>query len=248
MASTPPNVSPLGGLGIAAVYATTMVMGCLVGWLGTLPNESYFSSKHNVFNVWFVKSGWFWTTIVFAFWAWFARNIRRFFNAMLRWALATGYWWLITQWMAGPSLTDRVYRWSGGGCYPADSQGNALLRMHDTSLGCRQLGGRWHGGHDLSGHILLLVHASLFLLSELDGLREAAAASAAIYPQLARRLTTCVRTLLLLWWWMLLMSSVYPFHPLSEKITGLFMGLLYWVVAYKYILPRFKTPGLPGAI
>ncbi|KAI8055332.1 Fat storage-inducing transmembrane protein [Syncephalis plumigaleata] len=201
------------------------------------------------------------------------QNIQRFTAALTRWMLATAYWWIITQWMVGPSLSDRVYRWSGGRCYPIDEHGQPVLSglvdnendmgqstsdphqhlfnvldVQPTAIACRQAGGRWHGGHDISGHIMLLIHASLFLQSELSGLRRAAVYSTAVHPRMARRATRLVRYLLVLWWWMLLMSSVYAFHPLSEKVTGLIMGLLYWVVMYVYILPRTSFPGMPGQV
>ncbi|KAI9598116.1 Fat storage-inducing transmembrane protein [Syncephalis fuscata] len=200
-----------------------------------------------------------------------AENVQRFSAAVLRWLLSTVYWWLITQWMVGPSLSDRVYRWSGGQCYPVDMNGQLVLSndatanqlvendgeisqpfdlmdLYTTSVTCRQAGGRWHGGHDISGHIMLLIHASLFLHSELSGLRAAAIHSTAIHPRMARRATRGIRYLLALWWWMLLMSSVYAFHPLSEKISGLIMGVLYWTVMYVYILPRISLPGMPGQV
>jgi hypothetical protein len=300
---------------IPAVYVITVALGTLTEWIGAIPNSSYFSSKHNLLNVWFVKMGWFWTTGLFLVWAWIVllkrrprsdeivlqlvneedikneenksnqlrkayqeeakRNRKRFKLALLRWLMATLYWLLINQWMFGPSLTDRVYLWSGGGCYPKHPNGQPFteqwihtnmeedplhpelginwsiytrIRSYLTSTDCRRAGGHWYGGHDISGHIMLLVHASLFLHLELSGIRQAAKYSTAIYPKLARYATTGIRFLITLWWWMLLMSSTYPFHPFFEKVTGLLIAILYWIVIYGWFLPKYKPNWMPGFI
>jgi len=106
---------------------------------------SYFAQKRNVFNVYFVKRGWFWCSLaLLMFVALVARGraaphpdvrrrreadmdhterrherdqrIRRRWQALLRWTFATGAWVLVTQWCFGPALIDRGFAWTGGIC------------------------------------------------------------------------------------------------------------------------------------
>lgn len=40
-------------------------------------------------------------------------------------------------------------------------------RQFVTSMACKAVGGKWKGGHDISGHVFLLVLGSMFLLEEI---------------------------------------------------------------------------------
>ncbi|KAI0480491.1 inositol phospholipid synthesis and fat-storage-inducing TM-domain-containing protein [Xylariaceae sp. FL0804] len=151
---------------------------------------SYFARKNNLFNVLFVKRGWAWVTVAFAAFALSHPALRRrargalmnnnnnnnvlaLARAWARWALVTGWWILVTQWCFGPPIIDRGFRYTGGRCavavealsaeegLTADTVGDAL-----TAAACRASGGRWSGGHDISGHVFLLVLGSAFLLQE----------------------------------------------------------------------------------
>ena len=136
---------------------------------------SYFARKDNLFNVLFVKRGWAWITIAFAAFvvthpALAASNARKV-RAGLRWAAITGWWFLVTQWCFGPALIDRGFRLTGGQCAIAESnviQGDKQVGARDfvTAVACKAAGGRWSGGHDISGHVFLLVLGSWFLLQE----------------------------------------------------------------------------------
>ncbi|KAI1086828.1 inositol phospholipid synthesis and fat-storage-inducing TM-domain-containing protein [Rostrohypoxylon terebratum] len=142
---------------------------------------SYFARKDNVLNVVFVKRGWAWITVAFAFWVgshasfggaggdggeagWMRRA-----RAVVRWALVTGWWVLVTQWCFGPPIIDRGFRFTGGKCdvaAEAISEGVADTAELFTAVACKAAGGRWSGGHDISGHVFLLVLGSCFLVQE----------------------------------------------------------------------------------
>ena len=157
---------------------------------------SYFARKSNVLNVLFVKRGWFWVTVTFfAFVAThphftavqkapsktlFGRRA----SAVIRWSLVTGWWILVTQWFFGPALIDRSFRLTGGGCEAlqaladeieaeAVQQGRAgsksaqFLNAASTSAACKHAGGKWSGGHDISGHVFLLTLGTTFLAQEI---------------------------------------------------------------------------------
>lgn len=135
-------------------------------------SPSYFARKGNVFNVFFVKRGWAWVTAAFlAFLLTHpaAAGPRARARGLARWVLVTGWWVLVTQWCFGPAIIDRSFRFTGGRCEVAGArieEGEAGGKDFVTGLACKAAGGRWSGGHDISGHVFLLVLGSYFLLQE----------------------------------------------------------------------------------
>ncbi|KAL2123513.1 hypothetical protein VTJ04DRAFT_3968 [Mycothermus thermophilus] len=149
---------------------------------------SYFARKDNLLNVLFVKRGWAWISGVFGLWVWTSpalaattKNTRgeeggnaaglRRARAVVRWAMVTGWWILVTQWCFGPPIVDRSFRWTGGKCEAAERElgmGDVEVGMKEvfTAAACRAAGGKWRGGHDISGHVFLLVLGSVFLVQE----------------------------------------------------------------------------------
>lgn len=133
---------------------------------------SYFARKSNVFNVYFVKVGWAWqTAAILAFAALHPAlpSIKAKAQAGIRWALVTGVWVLVTQWCFGPALIDRGFRWTGGMCDLAEfglATGTAGSAEVLTAVACKASGGKWKGGHDISGHVFLLVLGSGMLMNE----------------------------------------------------------------------------------
>ncbi|KAF2757816.1 hypothetical protein EJ05DRAFT_492910 [Pseudovirgaria hyperparasitica] len=196
---------------LIAIYPTTLFLGSLFSTLSSTtrsapyssalqshPPESapsYFAQKKNIFNVYFVKIGWFWTTLALLVFVvtnptlgpplWPSLTRRRA-QSVLRWALATCVWMFTTQWFFGPPLIDRGFRITGGICEmlidsdaaetkPLLREGKEIL----TSAACRFAGGRWNGGYDISGHVFLLILGSALLwleilpaMSKAEGLRD----------------------------------------------------------------------------
>lgn len=101
-------------------------------------------------------------------------------QALLRYALITLSWILTTQWFFGPALIDRSFTSTGGRCIPRSSSftpntsplssepplGDIDLSTIATNLSCKAAGGKWLGGHDISGHFFMLVLSSAFLFLE----------------------------------------------------------------------------------
>ncbi|KAI9862729.1 MAG: hypothetical protein M1813_004225 [Trichoglossum hirsutum] len=138
---------------------------------------SYFAQKHNLFNLLFVKIGWFWTSLAFLVFIFSHPSVGppgaaaltpRRVRALFRWLLVTSWWIAVTQWFFGPPLMDRAFTLTGGQCElvatrpDSMSEGRRLL----TSAACKVVGGKWQGGYDLSGHVFLLVLAGLLLWLE----------------------------------------------------------------------------------
>lgn len=136
---------------------------------------SYFARKNNLFNVLFVKRGWAWVTVAFFVFALThprLGNGARKLQAVARWAAVTAWWVLVTQWCFGPALIDRGFRFTGGKCEVAETavfegglEGSSKSDVF-TAVACKASGGKWSGGHDISGHVFLLVLGSWFLLQE----------------------------------------------------------------------------------
>ncbi|KAF2860756.1 hypothetical protein K470DRAFT_257542 [Piedraia hortae CBS 480.64] len=245
---------------------------------------SYFAKKSNIFNVYFVKVGWFWTTLAFVLLLALNSRMgpslspvitRRRRQALLRYTCITLVWTFVTQWCFGPPIVDRSFRWTGGRCFDALEEGDdaggvkglvkeGKFETAFTHAACKALGGQWRGGHDISGHVFMLILGSAMLWMELlplvlkaDGLREARRVRK---QGLVRSATTDLHSdrntadgdkgrdasqdraglkppLIVagLSWWMLLMTAAY-FHTWFEKVTGL---LVAFVALYAvYFLPR----------
>lgn len=292
---------------LLAVYPGTLILGSIFSMLhpasrnapylahsqSYAPDQapSYFAKKSNVFNVYFVKIGWFWTTLAFFFLIFTHASLgpplrptltRRRIQAAVRYLCITSVWIAVTQWFFGPPIIDRSFKWTGGQCEIVydDSMYDHMKRAEMgetrevfTHAACKAIGGQWKGGHDISGHVFLLILGSAMLWLELlpavlrmEGLREARrimttgglvrSASIEIQPDgkvvgEQRELGIGIKVALLvagLSWWMLLMTAAY-FHTWFEKFTGFMVafGTIYVV----YFLPRAvpalrQVVGMPG--
>ncbi|GAM90222.1 hypothetical protein ANO11243_082640 [Dothideomycetidae sp. 11243] len=204
---------------------------------------SYFARKDNLLNIYFVKRGWAWLTLAFLLQASrHASDTKRLAQAGLRYAAATATWILVTQWAFGPALIDRTFSLSGGLCEISaqaavdEAAANAGVV---SGAGCRAAGGRWTGGHDISGHVFLLILGSgMLLLEMMPLLREKDARRT---NSLGVRAALAVSALS---GWMLLMTAAY-FHTWAEKFTGLAVALsALWTI---YVLPR-RVEALRGVI
>ena len=206
--SQPSAISPflptLLEAALLSLYPATLLLGSLFSFLA--PNvaatrstysathqsyyppdlaPSYFAQKRNVFNVYFVKVGWFWVTLAMAALALTHPHFGRPLNvlaqplgvrarrakAFLRWGAATLVWTAVTQWFFGPALIDRSFRLTGGVCELLDQEeaSGDLSGKRDafSHAACKLIGGQWKGGHDISGHVFLLILGSAMLWMEL---------------------------------------------------------------------------------
>ncbi|MCJ1230454.1 hypothetical protein MMC12_007128 [Toensbergia leucococca] len=295
--------TPLEGL-LLAIYPGTLLLGSLFSLLepharnapysATLQSHppelapSYFAQKKNLFNVFFVKVGWFWTTLAFIIFLFLHPNTGpsrtlvltpRRVQGFLRWALVTLWWMVVTQWFFGPPLIDRGFRLTGGQCELIRTEegrkGMGEARELFTGAACKLAGGKWKGGHDISGHVFLLVLGSAFLWMEIlpvvmrrAGLREERMVMDASGKIGSAETEAWSRgeedrggdgrddkggvsapvVVAGMSWWMLLMTAAY-FHTWFEKFTGLLVAFV--GVATVYFLPRALPSmraviGMPG--
>lgn len=284
-----------GTLLLGSLFSTLTVNDKITPYIATLQSyapdnaPSYFAKKSNVFNVYFVKIGWIWITAAFFLFVASHKSLgpslqitKRRIHAVARYVSVTLIWIAVTQWFFGPALIDRGFRLTGGQCAvmlsndpvsEAKKADMSDLREALSHAACKAAGGRWMGGHDISGHVFLLILGSGMLWLELlpvvvswTGLREArrinssdgrvqsASAETASDGQAGKgnvqvpgHLGVGVKLALgvaTLSWWMLLMTAAY-FHTWFEKFTGFVVAstALYAV----YFLPR-AIPAIRQAI
>ena len=151
----------------------------------------------------------------------------------------------MTQWFFGPALIDRGFLITGGACELADRfEGSGGKTEFVTAKACRFAGGAWRGGHDISGHVFILVLGGAFLGMELlpvfvkklglkdertirrrDGWSERVvsadfdgADTGSEEASMMEKLGTWTSIIVTgLSWWMLLMTATY-FHTWFEKV------------------------------
>ncbi|KAG9248284.1 inositol phospholipid synthesis and fat-storage-inducing TM-domain-containing protein [Calycina marina] len=283
---------------LLAIYPTTLLVGTLFGLLDPATRvspynsvsqshyahtaPSYFAKKSNLFNVLFVKKGWAWVTVSFFFFLLthpsmgpsFQATAKRI-KAVLRWCIITVWWIFVTQWFFGPAIIDRGFRLTGGTCDLVALADAGIIEMDDTKqfvtgMACKAVGGTWKGGHDISGHVFLLVLGSMFLLEEVlnvvwrsakmreertvvmcDGAVKSAFVESEVETMGAAErsgewtlATKGVVGVAALSVYMLMMTAAY-FHTWFEKFTGLLVALSGIFVVY--FLPR-AVPGLRSII
>lgn len=148
---------------------------------------NYFAGKRNLINVLFVKQGWAWTSLAILLLQLTTRPspaavastpittknrvANHYFQTAVRYVILTTTWIFTTQWFFGPALIDRSFRLTGGHCegLPAKFEENPVTKVAAiySSAACKREGGIWRGGHDVSGHVFILVLSSAALLYEL---------------------------------------------------------------------------------
>jgi len=242
---------------------------------------SYFATKGNIFNVFFVKQGWAWITVSYFFFL-FTHSFTgptlevtpSRIKGAVRWGIVTVWWIFVTQWCFGPAIIDRGFLLTGGQCELVEQADAGHVEMGNTrqfftSVACKAVGGKWKGGHDISGHVFLLVLGSMFLFEEVlhvalrstktkedrtvfmsDGGVTSADVEARPDGQggkwtLGAKVALGVAGLSL---YMLLMTAAY-FHTWFEKFTGLMVAFSGIFVVY--FLPRLvpalrSVIGMPG--
>ncbi|KAI9934275.1 hypothetical protein ASPWEDRAFT_50044 [Aspergillus wentii DTO 134E9] len=294
---SPPSIATTPPTAVLLLYPITLLVGSLFSIISptaqgsrdrphehvdalaaSTPNPvNYFARKNNIFNLYFVKIGWLWTTLAFAsllvsqkaYTAPSSQRSRRVAQTALRYSLATAVWYLTTQWFFGPPIIDRGFVVTGGKCERAvqkvlapDTPVSSLETLF-TASACKAAGGVWAGGHDVSGHVFMLVLATAMLGFEVWGVvmnGAEAIENGGKEKKDGEGEDEGEQGVLSVWslrfaggvaglgWWMLFMTSIW-FHTWLEKWTGLSiaLGTLYII----YILPRTVAPwrdivGTPG--
>lgn len=229
--------------------------------------KSYFARSDNLFNVYFVKLGWFWTLLFSSPFLYFTNftlccgDLQRFLKHHLpRLVIATFFWY---SWTSIFNVIENAY-------------GRCNIKAYETKRGCLKAGHFW-SGFDISGHVFILIYSSLVLIEEArpivgwdnikehlraeDHNRKAQESSSSNplrnlnpeemttlkflyhkYTPIIKLLFVAITVLQLLWDIMLVCTMLY-YHRMVEKVAGGIIAILTWYFTYhawypaKSILP-----------
>jgi len=215
-----------------------------------------YTKKKSFVNQYFAKLAWAWTTLgIFVFFLFSGKGKKSKLNSLIRYIIASLYWFVLCRWAFGPSIFNRIQLQYGKcevpkkvGIASADGleeEGSDFISA--TSFSCARVHkGRWIG-FDVSGHVFLLVHASLYLLEEIwPVLRKQVylllnESTPIEKKQKATRVScACLFGLcfVVLWFYVLCITTTH-YHHFREKILGFLFPALYWVIAYRILFPKY---------
>lgn len=224
--------------------------------------------KGHPINQYLVKLGWLWTSMPLAilllytvyrihyyFYSEPRQTIAALKIAIIRWLMATFYWILMTQYapLAGKGgLFHWVLR-----IHPSAKCSHAVFDSLDD---CRKQGHSWMNSFDVSGHVFLLTHASLFIWEELiiawrflhlssyitntsNGTSNDTINKTEWWLEVA---VACMLSVVLgVWYYMLTITCLY-YHQWLEKLIASAAALLFWRLTYAghYYHTHYRHYGL----
>lgn len=244
------------------LYIMSLFIISLIGDFAPFP-KSYFSRSDNLFNVYFVKIGWFWTLITSVPFLYFTCStlncgdkdkVLKFH--LPRIAIATFFWFFWTKLF---NVIENNY-------------GRCNNRLHDSKSSCLKAGAFWMG-FDLSGHVFILIYSSLVLIEEArpiigweyikehlrleehkrktpqdntpssNPLRNLDTTELATLKVLYEKYTPIIRllfvaiTLLQLLWDVMLVCTMLYYHRMIEKVIAGVIAICTWYFTYQAWYP-----------
>uniref|UniRef100_A0A7E4UPL8 FIT family protein n=1 Tax=Panagrellus redivivus TaxID=6233 RepID=A0A7E4UPL8_PANRE len=231
-----------------AIFYLVAVLAVSVFAVYAPPDDEYYvAKKHNVFNRYGTKLGWFWTLTTVAPFVYLTSYLhhnshKKAATHLARLAIGTGIWYFVTNFFV--HIEQRT-----GRCLNSSKD---IFHRDECSLS----GGKWLPGIDISGHAFLLIYNILIITEE--------AASFINWPSTPNRpnrivspngyneykaLTKAVQGLVLIlfvfhlfWDFQLIVTCLY-YHDINHKFLGAAAAVAAWAVSYKGIFNIF--PGQP---
>jgi hypothetical protein len=251
MGRTLPPIKPIY---LISFYLILVLVGSTVRKLyyEEVSERSYgtFTKKKSIINQYFAKLAWAWTTLAYLVLLLFSvKNKKAKINSIIRYVIATLYWYILCRWaFFGPGIFNLIQLHYGKCEVPSkNSDNDESTFISTTSLKCNRVHkGRWIG-FDISGHVFLLVHSSLFLIEEIwPVLRKQVyylldENTYAEKKQNAKKICcACLfgLSLVLLWFYTLWITTTH-YHHFREKILGFLFPALYWFVCYHVLFPKY---------
>ncbi|CAI4225224.1 unnamed protein product [Auanema sp. JU1783] len=212
---------------------------CLFSLLPIFSNwetDNYFVQKHNIFNQYGVKLGWFWTLAVvgpFIYLTSCAHDVhqRRLGNDLGRLGIATVCWYSVT------TIFHKVLERTSF-CH------GALNVSRDK---CRQSNGVWTPGLDISGHIFLMVYSMLIIHEEAKSFKcwnqlskhnaYEGASGKAVFAERTKNTSysfLALAVLLSVWLWQITISCIY-YHIWYDKVFAAIIAIICWFTTYNGI-------------
>jgi hypothetical protein len=193
---------------LLALLVVVAVVGTLLAQYSWSP--SYLNDRRNVFNVYFVKLGWFWTSLIVAL-PLIHGQYDKESSAVQRighFAICTLLWFVLTVFF------EQVDLWTGSCTLPGITSGRE----------CYRSGGTWDS-FDISGHAFLLVFSSLILLDHSKKTPQNMNMDTLVIA------AECLSLIIRLLWVFMLFTTWVHFHTLLDKLLGALFGVGAWYLA-----------------
>nr|XP_019959808.1 PREDICTED: fat storage-inducing transmembrane protein 2 [Paralichthys olivaceus] len=222
------------------IFVLLTVLGSVLKELELVP-ETYFSSRRNLLNLYFVKVSWGWTLLLLTPFillsnSSFSRSASFLGRRLLSLAVATSVWYICTE-------TFFYIEDVTGSCFETAAM-EVINSEFTAKAACRRAGFHWWG-YDISGHSFILSYSTLFIVEEMAPM--ASVKTAGLSPLLRlvlNLLYVALNLIVTLWVWMFACTSVY-FHDVVQKWLGTTFGLLGWYLTYRVWYLKPLSPGLP---
>uniref|UniRef100_A0A914KGQ4 FIT family protein n=1 Tax=Meloidogyne incognita TaxID=6306 RepID=A0A914KGQ4_MELIC len=202
-----------------------------------LPRDLYIVQKHNVFNRFGTKIGWFWTCLLLCPFMWITSLIHnesylKAFYSQIRLLIATIGWYL----------------WTNAFVKFEDQTGVCQGLNNSSKIDCYNGGGKWIPGFDVSGHTFLLLYSILIVSEESFSFKNLPSKPQLISKNLptnqqikrfeqirkfVERNFICLFLLHLLWDFQLIVTALY-YHNFLQKLVGAAIAVGCWAVTYRF--------------
>lgn len=202
-------------------YTITIITSSLLPLIpgDLVPDSPYFRDKRNVFNVYGIKMAWFWTVLlVLGMMSTLLKNYKALRACAVRLTLASAYWYTCINFVMRP-----IYTYFGSCSKPT-------LATYSSCIAEKASGSIW-SGFDISGHVFIILHSSLFLIEELKYTLSTCSSTSPRDQLFPDALSTATGSVLVVWYLMLIMTCFY-FHPFLEVVSGAFLGFTFWFLVY----------------
>ncbi|WKX90950.1 hypothetical protein Q1695_009637 [Nippostrongylus brasiliensis] len=221
----------------ATILACVTILSA-VGSFITFDENVYIIQKHSVFNQYGVKLGWMWTCFVVGPFIWFAsrahyRDKHKAVIDIMRLGVATACWYFSVM------QFNRVLQWTS----------RCDLSIRYSRSQCKEKGGVWIPGFDISGHCFLLIYSMLIMAEEAHAFREWNQVvhrdddSGVVMRErqekrvkLAQYFIVGMLVLNIIWIKQLTISVLY-YHIMIDKIAGAIVAILCWYITYHILYP-----------
>jgi hypothetical protein len=247
------------------IYSLLLLFCSLIKDFNLAYHRTYLAQKSNIFNVYFVKFGWFWTMLVtipfvtMTSIVYTGGTMSLVRKNLLRLLVATIIWYSST------SFFDYV-----------DSRtGYCILSSFRTKIECKSNSYDWVNGFDISGHTFILMHSLFLMLEEakvfnnweslrkkIDEMVKKEAEDTDDQDQLTGydraqfwfhyltpyiKFNFIVMALLALLWEVMLITTFLYFHTIMHKLIAACAAITAWFLTYQtWYLNKDYSPGMPG--
>jgi hypothetical protein len=218
------------------IYLSALILFSLLKEIDYVPS-SYFQSKKNILNVYFVKFGWGWTLAVMIPFIILTSQLyidensyKRLGKNILRLTVSTLFWWLWT------SIFEYIDHQTG------ECESENFL----TKRECRANENDWINSIDISGHTFLLIHSLLFITEEIKLFTQWIRNQRAQSRNSNRIIKTYLSYNLILIgilafvWEIMLISTFLYFHTLLHKILAAIVAIFSWYFSYNHFYKRVQ--------